>query len=74
METVSLSKDGRKISLVLNSDIAVVDGKYVKLDAPAIVTGGRTLVPARFLAELFGYSVTWQEAGNVIIIEAAGGR
>lgn len=69
-ETVSLVRDGKRIELVLYSVTAVVDGKFLTLDAPATVVGGRTLVPARFLAELFGYTVQWDQMTNIISIEA----
>ena len=32
----------------------VVDGKELELDVPAIITDGRTLVPARAVAEAWG--------------------
>jgi hypothetical protein len=55
--------------LPINSLTANVNGRIVRLDAPAYISSGRTLVPARFLAETFGYTVSWDAVRNVVIIE-----
>jgi hypothetical protein len=41
------------------SPFAVVDGKVVKMNSPAKVVNGRTLVPVRFVGEVFGADVQW---------------
>ncbi|MBS4053900.1 MAG: hypothetical protein KGZ64_03915, partial [Thermaerobacter sp.] len=50
-EIVTLVKGNISVELTLNSTIAKVNGTPVALDVAAFATGGRTLVPARFLAE-----------------------
>ena len=40
---------------------ARVNGRRVALDAPALLIGGRTMVPLRFMAEAFGADVSWKE-------------
>ena len=67
-EIVTLVKDGKTVELTLNSVIAKVDGAAVTLDVAAYATGGRTLVPARFLAETFGYKIDWDAATNNVTI------
>jgi len=67
--TVSISKGGTNVSLVLGAVVARHDGRAVELDVPAFATRGRTLVPLRFISEVLGYGVTWQEpTGRVAVI------
>lgn len=56
-QTVKADKEGKSIVLTIGSDKAMVDGKEVKLDVPATIENGRTLVPLRFLSENLDYSV-----------------
>jgi len=65
-EVVSLQRNDMQVELTLNSNRARVNGVSVALDVAPLVTGGRTLVPARFLAETFGYVVHWNPATNEV--------
>jgi len=67
-EIVTLVKGNITVELTLNSTIATVNGTPVSLDVAAFATGGRTLVPARFLAETFGYTVNWNPADDSVTI------
>ena len=67
-EIVTLVKGNISVELTLNSTIAKVNGTPVALDVAAFATGGRTLVPARFLAETFGYTVNWNPADDSVTI------
>lgn len=58
-----------KISLVINSDTAVVDGESVALDIPARIVNDRTFIPLRFISENMGASVGWDEDTRLITIE-----
>lgn len=51
----------KEIILWINKTTAIVDGAEVQLDQPAEIdpASDRTVVPIRFLAENFGYSVEW---------------
>lgn len=42
----------------------------VKLDSPAVVIDGRTLVPLRAIAEVFEYLVAWDEENQLVNIYA----
>jgi outer membrane protein assembly factor BamB len=60
-----------RISLVLtvDSDQAYLNKKPVKMDAPARIINGRTMVPIRFISESFGCKVEWDpKEGKVTII------
>ena len=65
---VIITKDASVIQLTIDSDKAIVDGKEIKLDAPARIIGGRTMVPARFVSEAFGAKVNWDGAKREVII------
>ncbi|MBT9136821.1 MAG: hypothetical protein DDT34_01907 [Firmicutes bacterium] len=67
-EVVSLHLGNIHVELTLNSTIAKVNGTPVSLDVAAFATGGRTLVPARFLAETFGYTVNWNPADDSVTL------
>ncbi|MEY2366640.1 stalk domain-containing protein [Lysinibacillus capsici] len=54
---VILTQSEMKVSLKLNSSKATVNGKSVLLDAKPYLKNGRTIVPLRFLAEIFGCKV-----------------
>ncbi|AIS51800.1 N-acetylmuramoyl-L-alanine amidase LytC [Thermoanaerobacter kivui] len=63
-KSVTITKD-KTVKLTIGSDIALVDGKEVKLVAPAriieIGNEGYTYIPFRFLFETFGYKVEWDQ-------------
>lgn len=46
----------------------IVDGKELKPDVPPQVIKGRTLVPARPLAEALGAKVAWDAAKNAVVV------
>ncbi|HEY3367267.1 MAG TPA: copper amine oxidase N-terminal domain-containing protein [Symbiobacteriaceae bacterium] len=56
------------MSLTIDSDYAIVNAVPVKLDQPAIIIGGRTVVPLRFVTEQFGLDVAWAAATRVITL------
>lgn len=65
-EIVTLHRGNMHVELTLNSTIAKVNGVPVALDVAPFATGGRTLVPARFLAETFGYIVNWNPVNDEV--------
>jgi len=71
--TVTGTKEGKTIQLFIGSNIAIVDGQTVSLDAPPVVVKGTTLAPLRFVAEASGLKVQWDGAKNQVLITASGG-
>jgi len=57
-----------EIELTIDSYIAYINGNAETLDASAMIYGGRTLVPARFVAEATGANVDWNENTRTVII------
>ncbi len=45
--------------------------RNVPLDSPAVIINGRTLIPARAVAEAFGCNVEWDENTRTVLITAA---
>lgn len=68
-KTITVIKGSIKIVLKLDSNIVLVNGKEVKIDVPASSYNGRTVIPLRFIAELFGQDVEWDSSTGSIIIE-----
>ena len=60
------------ITLPVNSMTAMVNGSQVRLDTPAIVVRGRTMVPLRFLSESLRASVDWLSAARTVAIWTSG--
>ncbi len=56
------------VELIINSDIAKVNGEEKKLDTPAITVNGRTMVPLRFVGEALNKSVEYIELTEQILI------
>lgn len=64
------SADNRSITLPLGSTLATLNGQSFRLDVPAQVVAGRTLVPLRFVAESLGAEVVWQPATRTVAISS----
>ena len=70
-KTVTGSKNGNTVKLVQDSTDAYVNGALVKLDVPAQIIGGRTMVPVRFIAESTGAKVFWDSASQTVYISTS---
>jgi outer membrane protein assembly factor BamB len=62
-----------KLELVINSNTATLNDKYVLIDKndlkiTPIIINGRTMVPLRFLAESLGCKVEWKSDTKEIIV------
>lgn len=64
---IEIDMNGGKVVLQVDSDIMKVNGKEQKLDAPAYLENGRTLVPVRAISEGLGKKVSYIPDGYVII-------
>lgn len=56
------------IEIIIDNPVAKVNGANVTLDQPATVLNGRTVVPARFIAESLGATVNWNGELQVVTI------
>jgi len=67
-QTVTAKKDDIKITLKIGCDILVKNGEEIKLDVPAKIIGGRTLIPVRAVSEAFNAEVGWNQQTRTVII------
>lgn len=69
-KTVTITKGDKVITLVIDSDKAIVNDAEVALDSPAYidVAASRTMVPLRFIAENLDYTVDWIDTLRQVII------
>jgi uncharacterized protein YkwD len=63
---ISLNED--RLSLIIDNNIAYVNGIPRQLEAPARIVGGRTLVPIRFISESLHAEVEWAAVSRTVII------
>ena len=65
---VNMTLNNNELTLLIDNDIAYVNGLPRQLDAPARIVDGRTLVPARFISESFHAEVGWDDVTRTVII------
>jgi hypothetical protein len=69
-QTVTLTKDRTTVKLVIGSNVLTVNDQVKQMDvAPEIVEPGRTMLPARWVAEAFGAMVGWDPATQTVLIQ-----
>ena len=71
-QTITAVKDNTTVTLRIDSNILVKNGANIQLDVPAKIVGGRTLVPARAVAESFGADVGWDQSTQIVEISTSG--
>lgn len=68
--TVTVGEGSSSMKLVIGSKAIVrADGKKTAIDVPAMIKGGRTMVPIRAIGELSGAKVDWNAANREVIIQ-----
>lgn len=66
--TAISTKDSTTVKMTLNSTTEYINGVAAEMDVTPVVIDGRTLAPARYVAEAFGYIVKWDEATRSVLI------
>ena len=72
-KTAVAKNETTEIKITVNETKAYVNGNEKNLDVPALLTGGRTYAPLRFVAESLGYSVGWDGRNQIVNIYTGGG-
>lgn len=67
-KTVTLTKGEDVVTLVIGSNIITVNGEAAQMDVAPEVTNGRTMLPARFVAEAFGAQVGYDPLTKTVAI------
>lgn len=70
LEQVAMTRAGVTVKMTLGSKVATVGDQKVVMDVAPYAANGRTLLPARYVAEFFGQKVDWNgEKRQVLITE-----
>jgi hypothetical protein len=67
-KTATITLGNKVVVLTLNSSEAMVNGKKVMMDVPAMAKDGRTLVPIRFVTENLDLNIDFNSATKEITI------
>ncbi|MEW9124987.1 MAG: copper amine oxidase N-terminal domain-containing protein [Thermotaleaceae bacterium] len=62
------SPDMHILEIHVGETSAYKDGELIKMDVPAKIVNGRTLVPVRFVAEALDCKVEWENSSKKVII------
>lgn len=65
---VTVKNNDKLIELEINKQTASVNGKKILLDVFPEIKNGRTMVPIRFIAENFGFTVQWNSKTKTIML------
>ncbi|MEB3103301.1 copper amine oxidase N-terminal domain-containing protein [Ferviditalea candida] len=71
--TVPIERGDQRILLTIGESTAMVNGKEETFDTKAIISGGRTFVPLRFVSEVLGATVKWDDAASTALISTREG-
>ncbi|MDF2678999.1 MAG: copper amine oxidase [Brevibacillus sp.] len=71
-DQVTLSKKDETIVLTIGQNRAQVNGKNVTFDSPALIKNSRTMVPLRFISEVFDAQIDWIAERNLVIVTTPG--
>ena len=58
----------QEIKMQIGRKVAFVNGKEMSLDVAPYIVNGRTLVPIRFISEVFGSNVVWDGTTKTVTI------
>lgn len=72
-KSVSLTKGSDVIILYIDKSEAVINGKRVNMDVPAIQLKGNTFVPIRFVSENFNQDIQFDNKNRTITIKGKQG-
>lgn len=73
---ITMKRAGSVVTMTIGKTAATVDGERVEMDVAPYADGNRTYVPARYVSEFFGQTVTWNGEKNQVEIaeEKQGGK
>ena len=67
---VIITAGGRFIVLTVGSKILTLNGVAIQMDAAPEITGGRVMLPVRFLGQALGVDITWDPINRRVTIGA----
>lgn len=72
-KTVTIEKSGTVLKLKINSNEAYINDKKIKLDVPAQLNFGRTMVPINFISQAFGEKIEWNANTKSVLVNCDNG-
>ncbi len=70
--TVTIDYNGIDIVLTVGSQILRVNNQQRSIDVAPLIQNGRTFLPARYVAEILGYSASYDQATNTVTLNYTG--
>jgi hypothetical protein len=67
-KTVKITLNDKTIIMTIDKLEVFVNGKQMLLDASPVIRNGRTFVPLRFISEVFGAEVSWDEVTRTVTV------
>lgn len=67
-QQVKVEYKEKEVVLTIGSTDALVNGQATKIDVPAKIVNGRTLIPIRFVSQQIGMNVEWNEQARSVLI------
>ena len=67
-QTAICTKDSTTVKMTLNSTTEYINDIPYTMDVAPVIIDNRTLAPARYVAEAFGYYVNWDEMTKSVLI------
>lgn len=67
--SVTLQKGDSTIVLTVGQKTVRLNGKVITMDTAPVIQGNRTMVPVRYVSELLGAFVHWDQASATVIVK-----
>lgn len=67
-QTAISTKNNTTVKMTLNSTTEYINDVAYEMDVTPVIIDGRTLAPARYVAEAFGYYVNWDSMTQSVLI------
>jgi hypothetical protein len=65
---VTISKGGTTAELIIGNDTITVNSRGTQMDAAPVISGGRTYLPARYVAQSLGFTVLWDASTRSVTV------
>jgi len=69
-QTATATIDNKAVTFSIDNVNARINNKPAKMDVPARLVNGKTMVPLRFLSENMGYDVDWDADSRTAIVNS----
>jgi hypothetical protein len=67
-QKVTFTKGDNTVELVIGSTTITVNGEEQVMDVAPEISSDRTMLPARYVAEAFGFNVGWDAINQIVLI------